>query len=587
LDHLAHPPEGWPHPPVDIQASRQSLVDRVLNGTYSTSGEYQFQSDLYRLFLSARDGHFSFIPDLFGVASFQTPQASLVSVSPDGLDAPDVYLRSDVLDFSADGVTAPTVGVLEPSFMPSPISRINGIQTVDYLSTRLGELPFHDSDAAYNFLFSEVAQIVQFGPAGDGAFPHPLFYPGPETVIEFVNGSTIHLPTLAELRVDFEGVTDGPSAYEKFCTRSTPNWSPPSPPGLGLPPAIPFYPDPVVRDSQNHVAGYFLNDTAHDDTAILSILNFDAQDDPSGFQTTVSTFLERCKTSGKTRLIVDVFANGGGIVELGLDTFVQLLPNLSPDAYATMRVSPLLNSLGLGNSRHLEGEPPSGSAFDVRLALRPDGSTWSNWSALSDGSGSTTNLFRTNLDVSSPPTLRVTPTNGSAEPPFDPANVVLLTDGYCASTCAIFAELLKTRTAGRVRSVVVGGRPDQHAMQALGATKGRAFWSFASILAGAQSAVQGLTQHERFDATSSSLSTLARLSDLPLRRTFRPEAAGVNGVNHIRVGVDGDDPVPLQFVRDEADMHLFFTPAMLASKETLWERVATAAFGTGATTRGG
>lgn len=41
--------------------------------------------------------------------------------------------------------------------------------------------------------------------------------------------------------------------------------------------------------------------------------------------------------------------------------------------------------------------------------------------------------------------------------PFDAKNIVLLYDGFCASTCALFSEMMKSQ--GQVKSVVVGGRP--------------------------------------------------------------------------------------------------------------------------------
>jgi len=243
---------------------------------------------------------------------------------------------------------------------------------------------------------------------------------------------------------------------------------------------------------------------------------------------------------------------------------------------------------------------PTGQPFDFRSTLKADRSSWANWSDLygpvsrspptSNLETTSTNLFQTNLDVSVPPTLHVTSTNISASASFDPSNIVLLTDGYCASTCAIFAELLKTQAHGRVRSVAIGGRPiyDQTQpqtrrpapMQALGATKGRAFWSFESILSSVQHATRGLStiselsEHSQLNST---MPLLSHFSDLPLRRTFRPDAAGVNGVNHIRVG--DENRMPLQFVRDEADLRLFFTRDMLVSKEKVWERVAEMAFG--------
>ncbi|EXJ87946.1 hypothetical protein A1O1_04873 [Capronia coronata CBS 617.96] len=657
LAYLANSPDDYQYPAIDILASLHNLTRRVTTGGYA--GEYEFQTDLYRLFLTARDGHFSFIPDLFGVGTFKIPDAALVSVSLDGIESPRVYFRSDILDGISDGHTLVSGVDLESEHMPSYVVQINGISASDYLTLRTDELPFHDVDAAYNFLFSEISQIVQFGAAGDGAFVNPVFYPGPETIIEFANGTSISVRTVAEIATSFDNVTDGLSAYNKFCVREAPEWIPPWPSSVDAESAFPFYPEPVVKDSGNHIAGYFLDgDVPDNTTAILSILNFDALNDidAAGFQSAVAVFLEKCKLEGKRRLIIDVFANGGGMVELGLDLFVQLFPNLVPASHANMRASIVLNDLGLGISRL--DEVAAGNPFDVRSMLTIDGSSWSSWSQMyghspksdtdgqqgfdvtADTSAALTNLFQPDPSVSAPPGFQITPANASAEPLFDPENIVFLTDGYCASTCAVFAEVLKTQTRGRVRSVVVGGRPnpgfkgahghgqdrffnqtqeedeseDQDApgykeakckprpMQALGTTKGRAFWSFNSILASAQTVVSlgdsAVAEHElgAADVGSSSrsnnISSLSRFTDLPLRRTFRPDAAGVNGMNHIRVGngvtldtgegVDDSKQhqalIPLQFVREDADVRLFFTHEMLVRQDKVWERVARTVF---------
>jgi hypothetical protein len=46
----------------------------------------------------------------------------------------------------------------------------------------------------------------------------------------------------------------------------------------------------------------------------------------------------------------------------------------------------------------------------------------------------------------------------------------LLYDGFCASTCSIFSELMKN--LGGVQSIAVGGRPQLGPMQGVGGVKG-------------------------------------------------------------------------------------------------------------------
>jgi hypothetical protein len=63
--------------------------------------------------------------------------------------------------------------------------------------------------------------------------------------------------------------------------------------------------------------------------------------------------------------------------------------------------------------------------------------------------------------------------------PFQVENVVILTDGICASACSIFAEYM-TRQAG-VKTIVMGGRPVIGPMQAIGGTKGSLAQPFAGL----------------------------------------------------------------------------------------------------------
>lgn len=579
------------------------------------------------------------------MGSFKIPGAALVSISTDGVESPEVFLRSDVLDLPEGNGPDSNIAVFAVSVgqkgypPPSPVTRINNISTLEYLSARTLDHPYHDHDAAYNFLFSEVAQIIQFGSAGDGAFPNPTFYPGRETVIELANGTTLVIPTVAELRADFDGVHDGSSAYNAFCLRDVPNWTEePLPSTDSSSPVpeivIPFYPPPIIQDPSMRVAGFFLNN----DTAVLTILNFasPATDQVSSlttFQSTIDSFLKQCQEAGRTRLIIDLFANGGGVVELGLNTFAQLFPGAEPMSHGNMRASQVLYDLGRevsirGTKAGIDSEIGQ-DAYDVRSTLKVDGSEWAGgWDELFGDPGfrfdsvestdsatsrskrmsrinemAFTNIFQSNISVSAPPGFQFstpsplspgTRAYAGARPVFEAANILILTDGYCASTCAIFFELLRREGA---RSVVVGGRPraaeslhgpttsedipaGRERMQALGTTKGRAFWSFKDLLIHASPAADTAQEVNR-DIEGEKKSQM--LTDLPLRRTLFPESAGVNGVNHLRlprhdeIGIDDghkeEGIVPLQFIRDEADFHLFFTREMLVDKSVLWDRV--------------
>lgn len=91
IGFLKDPPSGYLLPGVDLMGGLARIESHVRDGVYTS--EYDFELDLYTLVLSAHDGHFNYLPDIFSsVFVFQRTQ-SLVSISKDGLDLPKIYLQ--------------------------------------------------------------------------------------------------------------------------------------------------------------------------------------------------------------------------------------------------------------------------------------------------------------------------------------------------------------------------------------------------------------------------------------------------------------------------------------------------------------
>lgn len=172
----------------------------------------------------------------------------------------------------------------------------------------------------------------------------------------FQNGSTNVYETTAGVIGNFTGVTDGDSFYEQFCTgpkptptasasaistatasasaTTTPAASPTAAPAPG-------YPEPVIISSDHVVSGYYLNSTGFEDVAVLSMLTFEPEL-PSEFQYVVQTFIADAKAAGKTKMVIDVSANGGGYILQGYDTFRQFFPDIVQDGYTRYRYTEAL-----------------------------------------------------------------------------------------------------------------------------------------------------------------------------------------------------------------------------------------------------
>jgi hypothetical protein len=145
---------------------------------------------------------------------------------------------------------------------------------------------------------------------------------------------------------------------------------------------------------------------------------------------------------------------------------------------------------------------------------------------------------------------------------FAAEDILLLTGAYCASTCSLFAEELKTQAG--VKSVVVGSRPEYGPMQAVSGVRGSQVYSTDSM-------------QEIFSAITSVNASNAPF--FPSADNYNPpinvdvESVEFNIRNQIRRSAPD---VPLQFTYQAADCRIFYTAAMLADYSVLWQTAADA-----------
>ena len=155
---------------------------------------------------------------------------------------------------------------------------------------------------------------------------------------------------------------------------------------------------------------------------------------------------------------------------------------------------------------------------------------------------------------------------------FASEDIVLIYDGACGSTCAVFSELMKSQ--GGVRSVAVGGRPKPGPMQGVAGSKGAQVFTYGYV--------QGemLTIVELYNATDAPLvPTLEAFfetfaNDPPLGPSLSgPENAGRF---NLRNNFNSSDPseVPLEFIYEAANCRLYYQPQDLFDITGLWDRVA-------------
>jgi len=163
---------------------------------------------------------------------------------------------------------------------------------------------------------------------------------------------------------------------------------------------------------------------------------------------------------------------------------------------------------------------------------------------------------------------------------FDPDDIVILSDALCGSTCAVFAEMMKTQAG--IHAITVGGRKQHGPMQWVGGSKGANVQTLADLgkfafeIPAIATPAQSTLFEPYADSRSSVLHALSRLSE--------PYAGRVNFENNIR---EGDDSVtPLQFVYEAADCRFFYTADMILDQSLVWKRTYDLKWGNGTCVQG-
>lgn len=370
------------------------------------------------------------------------------------------------------------------SWKPSHIVAIDGIPVVDYLSQESINSNAQDPDTLYNALFSSIPARSQGRDSSFSQGGNPFGFSADRSHFTFSNGTTYNYPNVAFLvsTIDISSVTSGEALYSAVeipkptpvpTTTALPDELTPTP---GLPllssstsaaiaqPTVTGYPYPIVKHSDDYVAGYFLNNTDQLDTAVLAITAFEAPsssqnpDSNTEMQSVIREFLSACMTAGKTKLIIDLSANGGGSVFNGYDLFKQLFPTIEPFGGSRFRAIPALNVIGAVFTASGVYNASYNSQFQTQSSLDMNLQQFPNWDAEFGPNkyhgDNFTSLLRYNLSdpiqtFSAGHFVSGYGNETVAPQPFLAKNIVMLTDGVCASTCTIFSEMMKSQAGVR------------------------------------------------------------------------------------------------------------------------------------------
>ncbi|KAK0643776.1 hypothetical protein B0T16DRAFT_459883 [Cercophora newfieldiana] len=586
LDYNKNPPRGYLSEGVDLIRGTKEIEAKLRINSTGYANHFEFLVDLQLLQHRVRDAHFgspAMLLDLF-TAQFGR---KFVSISQDGRTLPEIFLHDDV-KHNQDG------------YEPSPVSKIDGIPALEFLQdVSLRSWGTHDPDARFNTLFPSVSKTTSIYSAAPELFTHGISDP---TTVVFQNGTTVTFDNVAFVLANLTNISSGADLYRDF--------------GLGDGKALPPIPLRVHKMSQNRYAANFSQggfpkpvastlggDTAWfhpdtpglQDTAVLAISSFDQSIDINNLANMESfgeiykllpESIAKAKAAGRTKLLIDLQDNGGGFLHRLLAVISSLFPDISDTIFplqSQTRAHPQLTWLqnaprtGSGSNTY-----PLAWIFSVYRQVNgtpfPDTRTWLGPVPTPLGNFTVSASFDPDLfldRVFGPPRNTTTNTTHHPAPPFAPENITILTDGECASSCALLVEVL-TRVY-KVRTVALGGRPLYKPMQAVGQTKGAPaadFGRFPSI--DRSTAPPGVEVVSRTPPPLRLRGTAATVN----RSDMWGASIRFNQGNTAPLG-DGEDAVPLQFRYEAAHCRVFWTWEMARDIKAVWEKVAGVAWGEG------
>ncbi|TLS25921.1 hypothetical protein PpBr36_07243 [Pyricularia pennisetigena] len=567
LGILKNPPETYLFPAIDLVGGLRQIKDKIWAGGYNS--QLEFAWDMNRLWNQVNDGHFDYKPALLQVFGFQSGRG-LKSVSGDGLELPKIYDEEDLANSHLQ------------NFTPSAVVSIDGIPVVDYLQIVASAGALQDPDAQYNNLFTTTATRAR---GGGGYFRSGGYTELPDvSVYKYANGTVTSHPNNAILRQDLRGISNGRQlhlAYEipapqNFGTgKENDNKKSKGPVPINKP-TVPGYPLPVAKHYNDYIAGYFMNGSDYHDVAVLSIYSFTpkatakkTETEFSEFRRVVRKFIEESRREKRTKLIIDLQANGGGMLHMAYELYRNLFPNSEPFDGTRIRATDAYNMIGKAEY----GTPKERNV--VNNPLDKNWKRYESWEALwgpvDAKEDKMTNLvrydFKSNTTVGQPGFYisGYGPNDKPPEPHFEGKNILIVTDGFCASTCTVLSRLLSNEQG--VRSLALGGRPLKAPMQGIGGVKGAQMVKFQVF----QDLLKDALKKMPKDAEKPD--NLPRISQVPLL----PSLSSIS-FNFRNAYENADSLTPLQFVYEAAHCRRFYTYEMTRDPTEVWRVAADVAF---------
>lgn len=238
--------------------------------------------------------------------------------------------------------------------------------------------------------------------------------------LKFSNGTSTTISKTAKPKERFFTYQNGTELYQINCLPRHPLLISRLPVNNEEASEVTGLPHTAWRNTANSVAGYFSNLTGLQDTGVVFLPTFSSS--PQEVAQVATDFLRNASASGKKNILIDVSANPGGYMTIGIDLLRIFFPDAFPYTATRFRAHDAAKYLTKAHSRYTTFD--SSNIWAYKQMVTPDQeSGFSSWEDLYgpyEMLGSPSSNLLANFNFSSTST-NVYPINGYGTAPLDPA----------------------------------------------------------------------------------------------------------------------------------------------------------------------
>ncbi|KAF2640692.1 hypothetical protein P280DRAFT_325091 [Massarina eburnea CBS 473.64] len=631
--------------PVDLMASLDEMTKKLNEGGFKS--EYDFQVGIKYLFSSTGDFHLRWNSDILEPLIFGRLGGELTLLSKDGVAFPEIYLVSDIYARKFGNISESEISPIKTINGQEATSYLQNISTgakyhnpdarYNYIfrnQATVGakvsssspwlvgglydgpstELEFNNGTKTTLQNLASIPTSFDFTGVIDGKSFFEVFCTGVSSTIRSTSraiASATKLSTATVTKRDVSSSSTSSSTLAKANSTATATRSSATATSTSTLSLL-NYPKPEFASDSLTFSGYYLSDTGYDDVAVLAIPDFApkvGQDKTAGInqaQKLLRAFFAETIEKKKNRLLIDLRGNGGGTIDMGFELFKQLFPTVEPYGGTRYRAHDAMKILSAQLAAIDANATMKALNKDIYEKAEYSEFVWGNivnenytaFKSFDDYYGpytidndTFTAIRRYNFSnhvgghtYSSLFNLTGYAPQPTPAQPFKAENILVMQDGLCGSTCAVFAELM--REQAKVHSIFVGGRPQAGPAQGVGGSKGAQVLTMDTIKYYMDAALNvtlgfyGAEAANYMNRTAvGAISHTTQLIKRSAHHTSETINGGVNTLNNYRKGDKTN--TPLQFIYEAADCRIFSTYADFGSPVLLWKRAVEAKWGDG------